>query len=89
MGVTVTHPLPPLKRGGLSGEAQFLKIPTVISKSFKKFSSDKNRPYPNTARLADAPPLLRGGRGVCYGNAHAIPHPCSLRFGVAALLRRG
>jgi hypothetical protein len=34
MGVTITHPLPPLKRGGLSGKAQFLKTPTAISKSF-------------------------------------------------------
>jgi hypothetical protein len=30
MGVTITHPLPPLKRGGLSGEALLLGIPTVI-----------------------------------------------------------
>jgi hypothetical protein len=31
MGVTMTHPLPPLKRGRLSGEAQFMEIPDVIS----------------------------------------------------------
>jgi hypothetical protein len=31
MGVTITHPLPPLKRGGLGGEAQFVVIPDVIS----------------------------------------------------------
>jgi hypothetical protein len=31
MGVTITHPLPPLKRGGLSGEAQLAGIPNVIS----------------------------------------------------------
>jgi hypothetical protein len=26
----LTHPLPPLKRGGLSGEVQFVEIPAVI-----------------------------------------------------------
>jgi hypothetical protein len=30
MGVTITHPLPPLKRGGLNGEAQFVEIPAVL-----------------------------------------------------------
>jgi hypothetical protein len=29
MGVTVTHTLPPLKRGGLSVEAQFMGIPVI------------------------------------------------------------
>jgi hypothetical protein len=53
MGVTVTHPLPPLKRGGLSGEAQFVEIPDVISVFFL---SNKNRPHPDMARLAGAFP---------------------------------
>jgi hypothetical protein len=53
MGVTITHPLPPLKRGGLGVEAQLLEIPTVLSVFFL---SDKNRPHPDTARLADAFP---------------------------------
>jgi hypothetical protein len=30
MGVTITHPLPPLKRGGLNDEAQFVGISVVI-----------------------------------------------------------
>jgi hypothetical protein len=29
--VTITHPLSPLKRGGLGVKAQFMEIPTVIS----------------------------------------------------------
>jgi hypothetical protein len=31
IGATITHPLPPLKRGGLSGESQFVGIPVAIS----------------------------------------------------------
>jgi hypothetical protein len=31
MGVTMTHPLPPLKRGELGVKAQLMIIPAVIS----------------------------------------------------------
>jgi hypothetical protein len=79
MGVTVTHPLPPLKRGGLGVGAQFVVIPDVILLPTRGlaplpnggveaqllgiqtvlsvfFLSNKNRPHPDTARLADAFP---------------------------------
>jgi hypothetical protein len=79
MGVTVTHPLPPLKRGGLSIEVQLLGIPTGILLPTRGlaplpnvgggaqlqiipavisvfFLSNKNRPFINMARLADAFP---------------------------------
>jgi hypothetical protein len=53
MGVTVTHTLPPLKRGGLGGEAQFVAIPTVISVFFHRTKTVR---VSDTAKLADALP---------------------------------
>jgi hypothetical protein len=61
MGVTMTHPLPPLKRGGLSGEAQFVKIPAGISKSFKNFPTGQKNVRIPTQRGSPMPsPLERG-----------------------------
>jgi hypothetical protein len=53
MGVTVTHPLPPLKEGRVERR---IAVFGNTGSHFSIFSLDKNHPFSDTARLAGALP---------------------------------
>jgi hypothetical protein len=59
MGVTVTHPLPPLKRGGLSGELQlFGNTGSYLIILNSQFSIQKRGGLSGKAQFVEIPAVI-------------------------------